>query len=92
MRTLLALLPETRNEQGFTETGKLAVRGCVHGTLSMLLDFKLKSVVLAARKEAQPSPTVCPFDIVPPPCLRAASNCGLSYGVSLNGSAGSASD
>lgn len=28
MRSLLAVLPETRNEQDFTETGELAVRAC----------------------------------------------------------------
>jgi hypothetical protein len=51
MRSFLALLPKTRNEQGFTKT----VRACVHGTLFMLLDCKLKSVVLAAGTEAQHS-------------------------------------
>jgi hypothetical protein len=30
----------------------------MHGTLSVLLDFKLKSVGLAARKEAQTQPFV----------------------------------
>lgn len=28
VRSLLALLPETRNEQDFTKTGELAVRAC----------------------------------------------------------------
>jgi len=77
-----SLLPETRNEQDFTKTGELAVRACVRGTfmLLQLLDVKLEFVVLAARKEAQHS-------LCRPPCLRAASNCVLSYGVSLTGSA-----